>query len=354
MRISHRPWAAFLSLTLATASLVSAQTSENNERLKAGLLQYPQADTNKDGVLTMEEARAFLAARKKPAKGTNSAKAIKPDMENVAYGPHERNVLDFWKAKTDKPTPLVVFIHGGGFRNGSKENYHADGKLAEMLKSGVSCASINYRFLEHAPIQDILKDCARAVQFLRTKAGEWNVDKDRVAALGGSAGAGSSLWLATHDDLANPKAEDPVLRESSRVRCAALFGTQATYDVTKWESFLGKAEPGFWQEAELALFYHFASKDELATEQGKQVLRECDMLGWISKDDAPIFMDSSQDVPKPTNRGEWLHSTQHARTVKKQLAECGVECVLVQDEKDTKPKVGEFLLKHLAVAVGGQ
>ena len=59
-------------------------------------------------------------------------------------------------------------------------------------------------------------------------------------------------------------------------------------------------------------------------------------------------------MPKPTNRGEWLHSTQHARTVKKQLAECGVECVLVQDEKDTKPKVGEFLLKHLAVAVGGQ
>jgi acetyl esterase/lipase len=245
---------------------------------------------------------------------------------------------------------VVVFIHGGGFRAGSKESYRADGKLSEMLKSGVSCAAINYRYLEHAPIQDILRDCARAVQFLRSKAGEWNLDKTRVAASGGSAGAGSSLWLATHDDLADPKAPDPVLRESSRVCCAALYGTQATYDVTRWESFLGPAQPGFWQEAELAMFYHLPTKEALASEEGKRVLRECDMLGWITKDDAPIYMDSNQDVPKPSNRGEWLHSTQHARTVKKQLAACGVECVLVQDEKNARPNVADFLRKHLLVS----
>ncbi len=40
----------------------------------------------------------------------------RPDEENVKYGPHERNVLDLWMAKSDKPAPLVLFIHGGGFR----------------------------------------------------------------------------------------------------------------------------------------------------------------------------------------------------------------------------------------------
>ena len=40
----------------------------------------------------------------------------RPDLVKVHYGDHERQVLDFWKAKSDKPTPLVVFIHGGGFR----------------------------------------------------------------------------------------------------------------------------------------------------------------------------------------------------------------------------------------------
>ena len=354
MRSLFRPSLVGLSLVLAMSSLTRAQTSADNEKLKMGLQMYPQADTNKDGILTMDEARAFMATLKKPGKGASSANAIKPDMENIAYGPHERNVLDFWKAKSDKPTPVVIFIHGGGFHTGSKENYRADSTLAEMLKSGVSCAAINYRFLDHAPIQDILHDCARAVQFLRSKAGEWNIDKTHVAATGGSAGAGSSLWLATHDDLADPKAADLVLRESSRVCCAALFGTQATYDVTKWESFLGPAQPGFWEDAELPQFYHLASKDEFATDHGKQVLHECDMLAWISKDDAPIFMDSSQDVAKPSNRGEWLHTTQHARTVKKQLTECGVECVLVQDEKASKPKVSAFLLKHLQAAKEGQ
>jgi hypothetical protein len=140
---------------------------------------------------------------------------------------------------------------------------------------------------------------------------------------------------------------NPVLKESSRVCCAELFSTQATYDVTKWESFLGPAQPTFWSESEVPLFYGMKTMADLQTPRAAQILHECDMLSWISKDDAPIFMDSAQDVPKPTNRGEWLHTTQHARTVKKQLQAVGVECVLVQDEKENKPKVGDFLRKYL-------
>ncbi|MDB6073680.1 MAG: esterase, partial [Verrucomicrobiaceae bacterium] len=297
---------------------------------------------------------AFLAKMKRANRnGADSPNAIKPDMINVGYGPHERNVLDFWKAKADKPTALVVFIHGGGFRAGSKENYWPDAKLAEILKSGISCASINYRYLDTAPIQDILHDCARAVQFLRSKAGEWNIDKTRVAAIGGSAGAGTSLWLSTHDDMADASATDPVLRESTRVCCAALYGTQATYDVLRWESFLGPAQPGFWtNDGELPLFYGLGSVADMKSAAGEKARHECDMLSWISKDDAPVFIDNALDVPKPANRNEWLHTTQHARTVKKELQAAGVECVLVQDEKETKPKVGDFLRKYLHA--GGQ
>jgi acetyl esterase len=279
---------------------------------------------------------------------TGYAQPPAPSTPNVAYGPHERNVLDFWQAKSDTPTPLVVFIHGGGFRNGSKENYANSPLLQEALDHGVSCASISYRYLDHAPIQDIMRDCARAVQFMRSKASAWNLDKTKVAAVGGSAVAGTSLWLATRDDLADPKASDPVLHESSRVCCAVLMSTQATYDVTKWESFLGTAKPGFWKDSELGAFYRLASKEEFATEKGKAVLHECDMLAWISKDDAPIFMDSKQDVPQPTNRGEWLHCTTHARTVKKALDAVGVEAVVLQDlKRKEQPAAATWLMKHL-------
>ena len=59
-----------------------------------------------------------------------------PDSANVKYGPHERNVLDLWKAKSDKPTPLLVFIHGGGFSAGNKETLARDAGLTAVLSPG--------------------------------------------------------------------------------------------------------------------------------------------------------------------------------------------------------------------------
>jgi acetyl esterase/lipase len=327
-----------------------ATTSQNNDRLREGLARFPAADADQDGILTLQEATSFLAKMRKSAADKPAADALKPDLTNVAYGPHERNVLDFYRAKSDTPTPVVVFIHGGGFVNGSKDKYAESSLLRGLVANGVSCVAINYRFLDSAPLQDILHDCARAVQFVRSKAGEWNLDKTRVAATGGSAGAGSSLWLATRDDLADSNATDPVQRESSRVCCAALTGTQATYDVTRWESFLGPAKPEFRGTLEAAEYYHLESAADLSSPAGRAALHECDMLAWISKDDVPLFIDNPQDVPAPTNRGEWLHCTQHARAVKKQCVSVGLECTVVQDEKGTRPDVRKFLQTHLGTA----
>src|SRR5581483_5280249 len=152
-----------------------------------------------------------------------------PDVADARYGPHERNVLDLWKAKADRPTPLVVFIHGGGFRSGSKENL-APGLLRRCLDAGISVAAINYRLTDQATFPAQMLDGARAVQFLRSKASEWNIDPTRVAATGGSAGAGISLWLGFHDNLADPKSDDPVARQSTRLTCMAVQGAQTSYD----------------------------------------------------------------------------------------------------------------------------
>src|SRR4030095_4247082 len=132
----------------------------------------------------------------------------KPDLVNEKYGTNERNVLDLWKAKSDKPTPLVIFIHGGGFRMGSKDQVPAP-LIQKLLEAGISVASINYRLTDVAPYPAQMRDGARAVQYLRLKAKEFNLDPQTFAATGGSAGAGISLWLAFHNDLADKKAEDP-------------------------------------------------------------------------------------------------------------------------------------------------
>lgn len=345
--------ACFL-LPLFLIPLAHAQvTSENNDRLREGLKKYPESDANKDGILTMEEGLAYLA-KVKGSKGKNapkaSAGASKPDVADVAYGSHERDKLDLYLAKgvNGASTPLVVLIHGGGFRNGDKSRWGEDKATKELLAQGISCAALNYPFLDHMPIQDILRHCARAVQFLRSRSGEWKLDKTRFAAMGGSAGAGTSLWLATHDDMADPKADDPVLRESTRITCAVCNSTQATYDVTRWESFLGAPKPEFrTSEVEAAMFYHLPSFTELASEKGKAILKECDMLSWITKDDPPLLINNAQVVETPSNRGEWLHCIHHAREVHKHCQTAGVPCLVLQDMTGDKPTPASFLAKHL-------
>src|SRR5262249_35256618 len=146
-----------------------------------------------------------------------------PDRANVSYGPHERNVMDVWNAKSDEPTPLLVFIHGGGFQGGSKEAlqpYLLNGCLA----SGISVVAINYRLSPEVKFPAHYMDCARAIQFARSKAKEWHLDPKRIASSGGSAGAGTSLWIGFHDDMADPNNSDPVLRESTRLSCMVVLG----------------------------------------------------------------------------------------------------------------------------------
>jgi acetyl esterase len=218
-----------------------------------------------------------------------------------------------------------VLIHGGGFVGGDKATWHSNPLVKQLLSKGVSCAAINYRFRDHAPIQDILHDAARAVQFLRHKAGDWNIDKTNIAALGGSAGAGTSLWLATRDDLADP--------ENS--------------DITRWESFLGKPNPVWSHPDEAPAFYGFRSLTDLQSEGAKATLRECDMLTWISKDDGPVYCTVNQPDGPPQSRGHWLHHPKHAEEIQKHCATAGIPCEITRNAGADKDGTLVFLLKHL-------
>src|SRR6516165_2383294 len=64
----------------------------------------------------------------------------------VAYGTHPRQVLDFYQAKSDKPTPLVFYIHGGGWQAGDKKGFNA----RPFLDKGISVVAINYRYVKQA------------------------------------------------------------------------------------------------------------------------------------------------------------------------------------------------------------
>ncbi len=257
----------------------------------------------------------------------------KPNLANVKYGTHERNVLDIWFADTTKTTPLAIYIHGGGFVNGSKERLNAT-VLRGLLESGISVASINYRFLSHAPLPAAHYDALRALQFIRTKAEEWKIDKVRIAAFGGSAGAQLSMWLAFSDEMANPDATDPVERESSRLYCVASSGGQTTMNMDLWKKWI----PGFQKL--------YMTKEQvygnLTDEEYHKKVEEISALSIVSSDDPPIFMSYSMepDAAIPSDpkkaRGWKIHHVVFGIKLKEKMEKLGVEADLKYPDADSK------------------
>ena len=292
----------------------------------------------------------------KPAKPAQPA-LPKPTLEDVAYGTHPKQVLNFWKAESDKPTPLLFFIHGGGWMGGNRAS--VGGLLKEMLKNGISVVSIEYRFIPEAtadkvvpPVKGPLTDAARALQFVRSKAQEWNIDKARIGASGGSAGACSSLWLAFHPDLADPKSDDPIARESTRLWCAAVNGPQTTLDPQQMKEWTPNSRYG-------GHAFGFAGNKEKKQSQFEEFLANRDkILPWIaeyspyalvSSDDPPIHMSFGAPPALGQDQKDPTHTANFGVKLQERCKECGVPCeVVYPGAPDVKhPTTASYLIEKL-------
>jgi acetyl esterase/lipase len=117
------------------------------------------------------------------------------DLAYVANG-HARQKLDLYLPKAGTRLPLIINIHGGAFKMGSKEQ----DVPVQYLAQGFAIASINYRLSQHAIYPAQIEDCKAAVRWLRAHADEYRLDPDRFAALGSSAGGHLSAMLGTTGD----------------------------------------------------------------------------------------------------------------------------------------------------------
>jgi acetyl esterase/lipase len=288
---------------------------------------------------------------KKDDKAAETKPPVPPTAGNVAYGPLERQVLDFFQAKSDKPTPLVFCIHGGGWVRGDKSNYYIFVK--SYLDNGISVVTINYRFISQAveqkvtpPVKAPLEDAARALQFVRSKAAEWNIDKTRIGATGGSAGGFSALWLAFHDDMADPKSNDPVARESTRVYCAAVDSAQVSLDPKEVREWLPNYTYG-------ALAFGMRNLDNV--EKNREVvtpwLKEYSPINLVTKDDPPIglYYGGVKGAKVGESHPDAVHSPILGLKLAEKLKATGVEVVFrSSSEPDVKPaSTGAFLIEKL-------
>lgn len=312
------------------------------------------ADTPSKG-----EAKPKSKASSKAAAKEAAPALPPPTLANVPYGSHERQVLDFWKASSDKPTPLLFFIHGGGWMAGDKSRVAG---LEKYLAAGISVVSINYRYVSQAyaagikpPVQAPLHDAARALQFVRSKASEWNLDKQRIGASGGSAGACSSLWLAFHNDMADPNSSDPVARESTRLWCAAVQGAQTTLDpqqMKEWtpNSRYGGHAFGFMPDPADAKTRDTQFAQFLA---GRETIlpwiAEYSPYALVTADDPPVHLYYSAPPALGQDQKDPTHTSNFGVKLQDKLQGVGVPCELVYPgAPDVKhPQVWDYLIEKL-------
>ena len=293
-------------------------------------------------------------ARTQSARRNEAAKPT-PDLANFKYGPHERNVLDLWKAKSKKPTPLVVSIHGGGFHTGDKSGISVQ-LLRGLLTNGISMMAINYRLSPEVHFPAHYLDCARAIQFARLHAKEWNINPKRIGATGGSAGAGTSLWIGFHDDMTDRRNPDPVLRQSTRLSCMAVLGAQSTYDLRLIREWVGEAaasHPAFEG------FYGITT-DEKDTPKAYKLYEEASAINYLTTDDPPVFLYYAEPygpLPAKAKPGTGIHHPNFGTKLKEKMDALGIECIM--KHKDDYERDGgrinekvnedmlEFFVKHL-------
>lgn len=334
----------------AVAAMAAEPDSNSDERVKRLFQRAPQADINKDGVLTLTEAKAFLKQQREKQQRENQPRRnnarAKPTHADIKYGEHERHAIDLYLAESDKPTPLVIYIHGGGFVGGDKRGV-SSGLIQAMHKEGISVAAIHYRFIKTHPFPTSFTDSARAVQFFRHHAKKYNLDASRFAATGGSAGAGISLWLATRDDMADPKSDDPIARQSTRISCASVGGAQVSYDPRFWREIgLGKG----LQHPSFSLMYGVRADQPFDDPKKIAIAEACAPILHVSQGDPPIYFKYGvpDELSDKTSLGALVHHPRHGKLFKAKMESLGIECHVVYPGG---PKVElsseQFLIKHL-------
>jgi para-nitrobenzyl esterase len=285
--------------------------------------------------------------------------------EAIPYGPYDENLFDVYLPASNSRTPLLLYIHGGGFTGGSRDTSGDADRVTSYLVEGVAYASIDYRLLHEFDSEGVIKplsDSERCLQFIRYHAKQLNIDPERIILMGGSAGAGTSLWIGFNDEMADPENEDPVLRQSTRVSAIVAIATQATYDIGKWSTvvfaeygidLLGLADTlGLSQR-----LLDFYAIDDIAHFDSPAILdyrARVDMLDLMDAADPPFYVQNDKEPDAaPLTVDLAFHHANHALVLAEQADALGLENVAYMKALDIADPSGEdsleFSLRHFGL-----
>ena len=213
---------------------------------------------------------------------------------NIPYveNGHRNQVLDIYLPETpsEKPLPLMIWIHGGAWMGGSQANPPA----LYLVKKGFAVASIQYRFVNDAKWPAQAFDCKAAIRFLRANAAKYHFDPDRFAVGGDSAGGHLAAFIGTSGDVKEMEGDLGNTNVSSRVQA-----------VVDWFGPTDLLAMGDQAGPNSMIKHNDANAPEALllggpVQEKKELAKTANPLTYIDKNDPPFLImhgDNDQLVP---------------------------------------------------------
>lgn len=258
---------------------------------------FERLDRNKDGVLSM----ADLPAGRPQAIGVAAPADIEVQRDVVFGSGGGRDLkmhLVLPKENAKEPAPAVVWIHGGGWMGGNKDG--GVRQCVPLVRRGFVGATIEYRLTGEAPFPAQIEDCKCAIRFLREHAKRYNIDPNRIAVAGSSAGGHLAALVGTSGDVKELEGSGGWSNQSSTVQAVIDL-----YGPTDFKLFV--TTPG----------YESHNKDgspESRLLGGGEVLTKPDgiqrvnPITYIDENDPPfLIIHGSRDGTVPSNQSTALH-----------------------------------------------
>jgi acetyl esterase/lipase len=282
---------------------------------------FKRIDADGDGRISRNEDDRFRAKRSPAGKGggnrgdnTKDRSRLPADAtldQSLVYETiNGRELpLDLYRPQAAMPTPLVIWIHGGGWKSGSKAG--GGPAVVQLLQRGYAVASVEYRLSGEAIFPAAIADCKAAVSFLRLHAEKYNLDPKRFGVWGSSAGGHLVSLLGTTNDVDDFDIHPVTRKASSNVQAVCnWFGPS---DFLRMNDFPGKIDHDRGDSPESLLIGVPIQKDP------KKVQR-ANPATYASAGDPPfLHLHGDKDQLVPFNQSEILHEALKASGVETTL-----------------------------------
>ena len=208
--------------------------------------------------------------------------------KNLAYvsDGHERQKLDLYIPGGEGPFPVLVWIHGGAWRAGSKNQPRG----LEWLDRGVAVASLNYRLSQHAVFPAQIEDCKSAIRWLRAHAGEYRLDTDRLIARGASAGGHLVALLGVTGDLRDFDVGGYLGQSSSVTAVIDEFGPTDFLQMDAMDGDIGRMDHDAHDSPESQLIGG-------PIREHPEKVKKANPITYVSKEDAPFLIIHGDQDP---------------------------------------------------------